>query len=65
MKVVEVAGPCPVMISNKEASVYDKICTKGSSTKEDLSEREKMVAKNLITKGVVDRINGRLYPSFR
>jgi len=53
------------MVSNKEASVYDKICTNGSCTKEDLSEREKMVAKNLITKGVVDRINGRLYPSFR
>ena len=65
MKVVEVAGPCPVMISNKEASVYDKICGKQGCTKEVLSEREKMVAKNLITKGVVDRINGRLYPSFR
>ena len=65
MKVVEVARPCPVMISNKEASVYDKICGKQGCTKEDLSEREKMVAKNLITKGVVDRINGRLYPSFR
>ena len=65
MRVVEVAGTCPVMISNKEASVYDKICGKQGCTKEDLSEREKMVAKNLITKGVVDRINGRLYPSFR
>ena len=24
MRVVEVAGPCPIMVSNKEASVYDK-----------------------------------------
>lgn len=65
MKVVEVAGPCPVMISNKEASVYDKICTKEGCVKEDLSDRENAVAKNLITKGVADRINGRFYPSFR
>ena len=65
MKVVEVAGPCPVMISNKEASVYDKICTNEGCTKEDLSDRDKIVAKHLITKGVVDRINGRFYPSFR
>ena len=57
MRVVEVAGPCPVMISNKEASVYDKICGKQGCTKEDLSEREKMVAKNLITKGVVHRLS--------
>ena len=65
MKVVEVAGPCPVMISNKEASVYDKICTKEGCVKEDLSDRENSVVKHLITKGVVDRINGRFYPSFR
>ena len=65
MRVVEVAGPCPVMVSNKEASVYDKICGKHGCTKEDLSERENMIVKQLTSKGVVDRINGRLYPSFR
>ena len=65
MKVVEVAGPCPVMISNKEASVYDKICTTNGCPKGDLSERENIIAKQLTTKGVVDRINGRFYPSFR
>ena len=65
MKVVEVAGPCPIMISNKEATVYDKICGKQGCTKEDLTEREKMIVKQLTTKGVVDRINGHFYPSFR
>ena len=65
MRVIEVAGPCPVMVSNKEASVYDKICGKQGCTKEDLSERENMIVKQLTSKGVVDRINGRFYPSFR
>jgi|TARA_Y100000296_G_scaffold83297_1_gene113881 hypothetical protein len=65
MKVVEVAGPCPVMISNKEATVYDKICTKKGCTKEDLSEREKVIAKHLAVKGIINRINGTFYPSFR
>ena len=49
MRVVEVAGPCPVMVSNKEASVYDKICGKLGCTKEDLSERENMIVKQLTT----------------
>ena len=65
MKTVEIAGPCPVMISNKEATVYDKICTKEGCTKEDLSERENLIARQLTSKGVIDRINGRFYPSFR
>ena len=65
MKVVEVAGPCPVMISNKEATVYDKICSKEGCSKDDLSERESSIVKQLTTKGVIDRINGRFYPSFR
>tara|TARA_B000000565_G_scaffold219465_1_gene173724 strand:- start:731 stop:928 length:198 start_codon:yes stop_codon:yes gene_type:complete len=65
MKTVEVAGPCPVMISNKEASVYNKICNKHGCVKEDLSDRENLIAKQLTSKGVIDRINGRFYPSFR
>ena len=32
---------------------------------QDLSEQENMIVKQLTTKGVVDRINGRFYPSFR
>lgn len=53
MRMIEVQGGIPVIISNAEYNVLCK-CTPGVYKKE-LTEREQLIAKALTSKGVVVR----------
>jgi len=54
MKVVDVQGGIPVVLSNKESEVAEK-CKVGIR-KESLNEREQYIAKGLTSKGVLVRM---------
>ena len=55
MKIKELLNGIRVPITNEEADVLRKISNKGSILKSELSEREQLLANNLVTKDIVSR----------
>jgi len=55
MKIHELLSGITVPITNEESEVLDKISKKADLLKSELSEREQLLANNLVTKDVVSR----------
>jgi len=53
MKLVECPGGISIILSNTEYTLYNKISEETS--KSDLTEREAMIATNLVSRGVLNR----------
>lgn len=56
MKMVDLLTSIPVPISNEENRLLSKIRIKESTDKQELDEREQELARQLVYKGVLDRI---------
>ena len=66
MKIIEL-GAWRTPVSNEENLLINKITgNQGSIAKSSLSDREKVVAKNLVARGVLTRVkrDDKLYYSF-
>lgn len=63
MRFIEIQNGLPQQINNEESLVVDKIRSDSAIPKESLSEREKTIARNLTSRGVLRRfkIDDTLY----
>ena len=61
MKIIDVAGHLTMPLSREENNTMKKIGDKYSA--DELNEREKVVATNLVTRGALHRkkIDGKIY----
>ena len=61
MRYVEAPGGLPIFLTNMEYKCYDKMDEK--VCKEDLNERDRDICRNLVTRGVLNRITeeGKTY----
>ena len=54
MRVIEITGKYKIPLTNEESDLYEKIQTR-PHTKKELTERELVIANNLVIKEVVIR----------